>query len=474
MILLLLACHGSSDDTDGGETDGEPTREPVVANLADAPATIVGNLNAELGYNIAFAGDLTGDGRQSLAVVAYPGTLCIYDPDIGLDHLQDDAVGCYQAESTTVFAGGALAAGHDVTGDGEPDVLVGAVGASDAGANAGAIYLLAAPYFGGPMAGGFARFDGEEVGDQAGISVAYAGDVDDDGNDDLLLGAWGNDEGGLGGGKAYLFRGPITAGTHSLAEAESAIVGVGQVTEFHDPPPEGDGCGSALAGAGDTDADGLPDLALGVNGSDLAAPDAGLVAFFAGPVANGTHPLADADRTFTGGTYQEYVGDVVVAVGDLDGDGRADVLAGGDNWVGAGRAWLIPGDAPSGPLDALATRFDGEAVGDWAGAVMSPAGDIDADGERDVAFAAYQADGVAPDSGRVYLFYGPMPTGANPLAEAPVIWEGAAGGNLAGRALAGGADVDGDGGPDLAVGAIGAPSGSPPDGKVYVLFAPGG
>ncbi len=480
MFATLIACHGSPPAEDTAPAPGA-SRPQVVTSLADAEGpTLLGNPLQFFAHGIAFAGDLTGDGRSSLAVMADKGPLCLYGPDLGPATPADAALACYTADSPQDLAGTALAAGGDATGDGQPDVLVGATAASDAGPNAGAIYLLAAPFFGGALAGGYAVFTGEAAGDQAGTAASFAGDVDGDGFEDVLLGAWQNDAGGAGGGKAYLFRGPVEAGVQSLAAADAAIVGSGLVSTpppdgfdapLHGAPPEGDGVGSVVRGVGDTNGDGLADLGLGVNGSDRAGTDAGLVSLFYGPVADGAQDLSDADREYTGGTTLEYAGDNLIGAGDLDGDGRAEVLAAGD-MAANGRVWLIEGEAPSQPLASFATTFEGQSPLDVAGSTMAPAGDLDGDGHPDLAFGAYQADGGAPDSGIIYIVFGPVAPGTHPLGDAPLLLLGEGPNDWAGIGLAGGGDIDGDGLPELLVGAQHNDEGGPYAGKAYVLMLP--
>jgi hypothetical protein len=105
-------------------------------------------------------------------------------------------------------AGSAIAAGGDVNQDGYADILLGVAGDDEGGENAGAAWLFHGPISGDlPCDSGDTWFVGEHAGDQAGTTVAMAGDINGDGFADLLIGALGSDAGGLESGTTYLISG---------------------------------------------------------------------------------------------------------------------------------------------------------------------------------------------------------------------------------------------------------------------------
>ncbi len=177
-------------------------------------------------------------------------------------------------------------------------------------------------------------FVGEAAGDLSGYSVASAGDVDGDGLDDLLIGAYGNDAGGSDAGKTYLMLGsaitaqtPGSAGsTFDLSTASYSFVG----------EAASDFSGHSVASAGDVDNDGKADLLIGAYGNDAGGTDTGKTYLMLGSAIT----AAATGTTFNLGTQASaaFIGEAaddelsyltgIAAAGDVNGDGRADLLMG--------------------------------------------------------------------------------------------------------------------------------------------------
>ncbi len=484
MLTLLLACAGDK---------GEPTTPGDTATSLDATAwaAVLGAPADALGNAVRDAGDLDGDGDDDLLVAAYLGNrVCaLFGPlTVGASALDAREAACLSGELDTDYAGYGVAAAPDLSGDGLADVVVGSIGNSEVGANAGKVYLMA-----GPLAPGSTTLDlaadavwlGETAGDYAGVALEAAADLTGDGAADLLIGASGYDGESGGGGRAYVVAGPISGGSHGLADASASITGLGAPalpvdtgdTDIPVPPPHGafgtgDFVGDAMVGDRDLDGDGFADLALGASGDQTAGLNAGKVAVFLGPVASGAWSVTDADRTLYGATEGAYTGSPLRGVPDLDGDGLDDLLVSADA-LGAGRVYLVsPTLSEDSVSGASRLRFEGVASGDLFGYALSPAMDIDGDGAADLAISAPWSERDSEETGGVWLFHGPFEAGVVEAGSARAVY-GAVEGDAFGSALDLVAGLGGEDGADLVIGARNDRVGGGFAGAVY-LFDVGG
>ena len=357
------------------------------------------------------------------------------------------------------WAGQLATAIGDVNGDGYTDLAVSA----PKHAGGGQIYIIE-----GPMGGGAGRqfelsdanaiLTGESFGAQAGVSVAGLGDIDDDGFDDVLIGA--NLEGISGA--AYLVYGPIPP-TMSLADADAEIIG-----EF-----DGDEVGWNVAAAGDVDADGRPDLLIAAPYSGFASQGA---VYLVSAADVQTMSLADATVRFIGDIQGASVGWDIAGNADFNGDGLADMMFGGP-LAGAGRVYIEHGTG-SGTAQTEKNLADadvillGDSNGDQAGSSVAFVGDIDGDGRADAAIGAPGARLQGDEVGLVYLVLadpaGPLPGGGGDLTGAPAILAGSVPGDRAGNTLSAAGDVNGDGFDDFVVGCVLCGAG----GEVFLVEGP--
>lgn len=205
--------------------------------------------------------------------------------------------------------------------------------------------------------------------------------------------------------------------------------------------------------------------------------------------ASGTLDLADAaDATLAGGAAGDLAGLQVKPAGDVNGDGRPDLLVGAPNADPRGRedagvVYVVFGGALDGvperldQLGARGLRIEGAAARDRTGVGIAAAGDVDADGLGDLLIGAPRADGRgADDAGVAYLVRGAREAGTLDLsAPSPRVTTLATGvaGDEAGQSVDSVPDVDGDGRPELAVGAprADASAESRDGGSVFVVPA---
>ena len=136
------------------------------------------------------------------SLFAFASVVYAFDPDTDLSN----ADASFWGEDALDRSGRSVASAGDVNGDGLGDFLIGAQGDEDGGDLAGQTYLIlgrvAADWgMDFDLSNADASFWGEDAGDVSGWSVASAGDVNGDGRDDFLIGAWYDDDGGNNAGQ---------------------------------------------------------------------------------------------------------------------------------------------------------------------------------------------------------------------------------------------------------------------------------
>lgn len=393
--------------------------------LYDVPGVAEGE---HFGHTVCFVDDVDGDQVADVAVGAP------FADDLGFDtgvvRLYSGADGTYlrtfRGQEFSARFGHALAAAGDVDGDGTGDLLVGAIVANETGGYSRPGY---AQVFSGRSGRSLYRLKGKGKHDLFGWSVARIGDLDGDGAPELAVGDPRNVS-GPGDGSVTIFSG--ASGSRHL--------------ELRNQDPR-ERFGYALAGVGDVDQDGFPDLAVG-------APGASVNFLFSGSVR--IHSGADFSilYRFHGDAELDMLGTSLAPAGDVDADGHPDILAGAVEPFRSGYARVY-----SGRTGAVLHTFTSYPVSDQFGHSVAFAGDLDQDGFDDVLVGANEADSFGVHRGYVRAFSG--------ASGAPLFTlEGSGYFDRLGESLCGGADLDGDGRPELVMGAV--QSISP-----YQTFGPG-
>jgi hypothetical protein len=292
----------------------------------------------------------------------------------------------------------AVSGAGDVNGDGYTDLII---GDDQQGSYppCGEAYVVF-----GPVSGLSSLEDAEVVlsganqGDHAGYAVASAGDVDGDGLDDVLVGAYLHGEEDTkeeDRGMVHLLVSPVE-GELSLGDAAASMVGE---TMFGQ-------AGACLAGAGDLDDDGLADFLIGAPKEDAADTERLGRAYAVLGVPSGVVSLASAEIRILGAMENDRTGSSVAGSGDVDGDGALDIIIGaeyayeGSSTVGGAFIILAP-EPGSYDLADPDIRLVGSAG--YAGAAVDGAGDMDGDGREEVLIGAPASDASANDAGTVYL-----------------------------------------------------------------------
>jgi hypothetical protein len=455
------------------EYDGPPSNSGRVyfykGNTSAAPAILVAAITGTqtdeaLGINISAAGDTNADGYAELAVgsifstasYSREGRVWLYRPtNSGVTN----ASGFVDpTDQIAAHYGMALAAVGDINGDGFGDLVIGARDWDGTANNEGRIYVVMGSA--GHLLGtaGVPLDPTNQADAFFGASVAGAGDVNGDGFADVIVGAPGVNNQNASEGRAFLFLGSASGLT--LTPSWSV-----------DPANEdGANFGSAVAGAGDVNADGYADLLVAAVAADGAAVNEGEVFLFLGgptgpPVIAdiGMAPSAQAEARF---------GASLAGVGDLNGDGYGDIVVGAGLWDGQatdeGRAYVYLG-GPGGLAGAPTVLDPTDNAGARYGYSVAGVGDVNGDGLADFAVGADAFDGAQAEEGRAYVYYGNTSAqgfnSATPWVLDPTDQFDARFGTVAGAG-----DVNGDGYGDVLVGARSFDTSIISEGRAYLYL----
>ena len=318
----------------GGARDVFPAHEQAIG---------ISDPDAYFAHSVAGAGDVNSDGYQDIVVSAprdgsaseLGGAVYLLLGGSGGVDLESEQKLLPSAPADYARFGGSVSRGGDVNGDGFADVVVGAPRDPGGGDQAGAVYL----YFGATSGLSTSREDSLWAPDgsalhEFGHAVAGGGDIDDDGFDDLVVGDYYAN-------RAFVYYG------------SSGGVDPSRWDELFNPRwGEGQWFGLSVSVLGDANADGFDDILVGASwNSHLSAFTAGEAFVYFGSATG----LRASDQVTLGAFDAgegDQLGEAVSGAGDVDGDGRGDVIVGApwdDDLGGAsGSAWLFRGCSEDG------------------------------------------------------------------------------------------------------------------------------
>ena len=430
----------SASSTSGGGLAGVHLGGP--GGVGTSPdQTWSGAVYARFGQAVGGAGDVNGDGLADFLVgspdsdqVAYGGGAAFLYYGAAAGRSESPTWELAGTQSGEEFGRG-LAIDGDVDGDGFDDLLVGAWKRDTAaGAEAGSVSFHPGGT-GGPAPTPSWSFDGTWAGGWLGYTVALPGDLDGDGYTDVAVGC--------------LFCGAAAEGSFLVFSGGPTGPSTTPTHEFTGTQAD-EQFGGTVAGAGDVDADGLADLLVGAAGWDGPAVDTGAAHLWLGDPAG----LAAApDWTFEGTLAGAFVGNQVSGARDFNGDGFDDLIVAGPHdgvsLVEEGKVYLFLGGS-SGPAAAPALEVAGQQAGAQLGYSVSWLGDVDRDGYDDFAAGAAYYDGNAADGGAVFVFSGEaVPSTTTPDS----LFSTSLAGARRGYTVRGGGDAAADGYPSLVDGA---------------------
>ncbi|MEZ6194512.1 MAG: hypothetical protein R3F20_02125 [Planctomycetota bacterium] len=384
--MSFMNLRGCGSRTVGGLLGLALTLVLVASTTSKAQATnlpieftiLAPNNATTLGSAVTPAGDVNNDGFPDVIVASsFPSMLISPSASVSLalivSGLDGSVIRTHSVSGLEDRFGESSVGLGDINGDGFDDYVIAARLADFAGQNTGRVVAYSG--FDGAV---ITTMDGTGIGDELGSSLASAGDIDGDGIQDLIIGARADDDGGVQSGSVFV-----------LSGASGAIL-------HHFIGNPGDEIGWSVAGPGDVNGDGVPDIVTGSPYSDVPVFNAGDVRVYSGLDGSLIH-------VFVGVASDQGWGATVAGAGDVNGDGFADIIA---------SAAKMPNVLnPSPGRVAVYSGADGALIfqdssGGAVGFAIAGGCDFDGDGHDDFGFSARNDNTVELGAGRFDVYSG--------------------------------------------------------------------
>jgi hypothetical protein len=433
-----FSCSWGDDDNKDKDSSGGDTDVKVNVSNQQKISAGSGGFNGNLedgdqfGSAIADPGDLEADGVVDLAVGSpfYDGDgsdegavwILFMDDDGRVDQQQkiSSTAGGFEGNLKNDDQFGSAVTGvGDLNSDGAFDLAVGMPGNDNGGTDRGGVWVLFLDAEGkvreeqkiADDTGGFGGTLHDD--DRFGSAVADIGDVNGDGIPDLAVGAPNTDDGSENAGAVWILFMRMGGNVNTWQKISTKAGGF-------DGNLDADAhFGAALAGIGDLDSNGVPDLAVGVPGNNNGGPGRGGVWILfldaEGKVMQ-EQKIADESGGFGGGLGDDdHFGSAIAGIGDVNDDGVPDLAVGApnddDGSDNAGAVWILMMKT-DGKVEAWqkvsssAGGFDGNLnADDYFGAALAGTGDLDSNGTPDMAVGAPGYDNGGTDLGAVWILF---------------------------------------------------------------------
>ncbi len=414
--------------------------------------------NASFGSSVSVAGDLNGDGYSDVIIGAPYYTNgqtnegCVYVFHGSAGGLSTSPDWITESDAPGVVFGASVSVAGDVNGDGYSDAIIGAPYYDNGEPDEGVAFVYHGSASGLPVNPDWIA-ESNHYNALFGSSVSTAGDVNGDGYADVIVGAyrygWG--------GRAFVYHG-------SASGLSTTPDWIGEISQ------QNANFGCSVSTAGDVNGDGYVDVIVGAQKASNGLDNEGMAFVYHGS-AGGLSPSPDwyGESNQAGAEF----GSAVSIAGDVNGDGYADVIIGSpfhDNGqTNEGVAFVYHGSDSGLPVYPIwsGQSDQSEARFGWS---VSLVGDVNGDGYADVIIGAPYYDNGETDEGSAFVYHGSaggLSTNPDWYSESDQAYA------LSGYSVSTAGDVNGDGYADVIVGVPYYDYGQDDEGVVYAYHGSG-